>query len=88
MQARAFLSFKVFPIEPQQPPGMAGDRFSSGGNTAALPDLSYNAAGITRRDTDVKKRLTIGRAREWMIALVIACIAILVLIGVATWWVA
>ena len=88
MQARAFLSFKVFPIEPQQPPGMAGDRFSSGGNTAALPDLSYNAAGITRRDTDVKKRLTIGRAREWMIALVVACIALLVLIGVATWWVA
>ena len=67
---------------------MAGDRFSSGGNTAALPDLSYNAAGITRRDTDVKKRLTIGRAREWMIALVVACIALLVLIGVATWWVA
>ena len=88
MQARAFLSFKVFPIEPQQPPGMAGDRFSSGGNTAALPDLSYNVAGITRRDTDVKKRLTIGRAREWMIALVVVCIAILVLIGVATWWVA
>jgi hypothetical protein len=88
MQARAFLSFKVFPIEPQQPPGMAGDRFSSGGNTAALPELSYNAAGITRRDTDVKKRLTIGRAREWMIALVVVCIAILVLIGVATWWVA
>ena len=88
MQARAFLSFKVFPIERQQPPGMAGDRFSSGGNTAALPDLSYNAAGITRRDTDVKKRLTIGRAREWMIALVVVCIAILVLIGVATWWVA
>jgi hypothetical protein len=88
MQARAFLSFKVFPIEPQQPPGMAGDRFSSGGNTAALPVLSYNAAGITRRDTDVKKRLTIGRAREWMIALVVVCIAILVLIGVATWWVA
>jgi hypothetical protein len=88
MQARAFLSFKVFPIEPQQPPGMSGDRFSSGGNTAALPDLSYNAAGITRRDTDVKKRLTIGRAREWMIALVVTCIALLVLIGVATWWVA
>jgi hypothetical protein len=53
-----------------------------------LPDLSYNAAGITRRATDVKKRLTIGRAREWMIALVVVCIAILVLIGVATWWVA
>ena len=53
-----------------------------------MPDLSYNAAGITQRDTDVKKRLTIGRAREWMIALVVACIAILVLIGVATWWVA
>jgi hypothetical protein len=88
MQARAFLSFKVFPIEPQQPPGMAGDRFSSGGNTAALPDLSYNAAGTTQRDTDVKKRLTIGRAREWMIALVVTCIALLVLIGVATWWVA
>jgi CHASE3 domain sensor protein len=50
--------------------------------------LRYNAAGTTQRDTDVKKRLTIGRAREWMIALVIACIAILVLIGVATWWVA
>jgi hypothetical protein len=50
--------------------------------------LRYNAAGTTRRHTDVKKRLTIGRAREWMIALVIACIAILVLIGVATWWVA
>jgi hypothetical protein len=53
-----------------------------------LPDLSYNAAGITRRDIGVKKRLTIGRAREWMIALVVACIALLVLIGVATWWVA
>jgi CHASE3 domain sensor protein len=50
--------------------------------------LRYNAAGTTQRDTDVKKRLTIGRAREWMIALVVVCIAILVLIGVATWWVA
>jgi hypothetical protein len=50
--------------------------------------LSYNAAGITRRETDVNKRLTIGRAREWMIALVVVCIALLVLIGVATWWVA
>jgi len=67
---------------------MTKDRFDTGGNTAALPDLSYNAAGITRRDTDVTKRLTIGRAREWMIALVVACIALLVLIGVATWWVA
>jgi hypothetical protein len=59
-----------------------------GGNTAARPDLSYNAKDTTQRDSDVKKRLTIGRAREWMIALVIACIALLVLIGVATWWVA
>jgi hypothetical protein len=67
---------------------MTEGRFSAGGNTAALPDLSYNAAGTTQRATDVKKRLTIGRAREWMIALVVACIAILVLIGVATWWVA
>lgn len=67
---------------------MTKDRCSAGGNTAALPDLSYNAASITRRDTHVTKRLTIGRAREWMIALVVACIAILVLIGVATWWVA
>jgi len=50
--------------------------------------LSYNGKGTTQRDTDVKKRLTIGRAREWMIALVVECIAILVLIGVATWWVA
>ena len=88
MQARAFLSFRVFPIEPQQPLGVTDGRFSAGGNTAALPDLSYNAAGTMQRDTDVKKRLTIGRAREWMIALVVVCIAILVLIGVATWWVA
>ncbi len=88
MQARAFLSFKFVPIGPQQPLGMTEGRFSAGGNAAALPDLSYNAAGTTQRDTDVKKRLTIGRAREWMIALVIACIALLVLIGVATWWVA
>ena len=67
---------------------MTDDRFSASGNTAALPDLRYNAEGIMQRDTDVTKRLTIGRAREWMIALVVACIAILVLIGVATWWVA
>jgi hypothetical protein len=53
-----------------------------------VPDLSYNAASTTRGDTDVKKRLTIGMAREWLIALVVACIAILVLIAVATWWVA
>jgi hypothetical protein len=88
MQARAFPSFRFFPIEPQQPLGMTEGPFSAGGNTAALPDLSYNAAGTTQRDTDVKKRLTIGRAREWMIALVVTCIALLVLIGVATWWVA
>jgi hypothetical protein len=88
MQARAFPSFRFFPIEPQQPLGMTEGPFSAGGNTAALPDLSYNGKGTTQRDTDVKKRLTIGRAREWMIALVIACIALLVLIGVATWWVA
>jgi hypothetical protein len=88
MQARAFPSFRFFPIEPQQALGMTKGPFSAGGNTAALPDLGYNAAGTTQRDTDVKKRLTIGRAREWMIALVVACIALLVLIGVATWWVA
>jgi hypothetical protein len=41
-----------------------------------------------RGDTDVKKRLTVGLAQEWLIALVVACIALLVLIGVATWWVA
>jgi CHASE3 domain sensor protein len=50
-------------------------------------DLSYNAASIVRGDTDVKK-LTVGLAREWMIALIVVCIVILVLIGIATWWVA
>jgi hypothetical protein len=34
------------------------------------------------------KKLTVGLAREWMIALIVACIVILVLIGIATWWVA
>jgi hypothetical protein len=77
-----------FPIESQRPPRTTKDRFGTGGKPAALPDLSYNAVGVTRRDTDVAKRLTIGRAREWMIALVVVCIALLVLIGVATWWVA
>jgi CHASE3 domain sensor protein len=38
-------------------------------------------------DIDVKK-LTVGLAREWMIALIVVCIVILVLIGIATWWVA
>jgi hypothetical protein len=57
----------------------------SGRNTVL--DLSYNAASIVRGDTDVKK-LTVGLAREWMIALIVVCIAILVLIGIATWWVA
>ena len=57
----------------------------SGRNTVL--DLSYNAASIVRVDTDVKK-LTVGLAREWMIALIVVCIAILVLIGIATWWVA
>jgi hypothetical protein len=50
-------------------------------------DLSYNAPSRMRGDTDVKK-LTIGLAREWLIALIVACIAILVLIGIATWWIA
>jgi hypothetical protein len=53
-----------------------------------VTDLSYNTPSTPRGDTDVKKRLTIGMAREWLIALVVACIAILVLIAVATWWVA
>jgi hypothetical protein len=34
------------------------------------------------------KKLTVAQAREWLIALVVACIVLLVLIGVATWWVA
>ena len=34
------------------------------------------------------KKLTVGLAREWMIALIVVCIVILVLIGIATWWVA
>ena len=34
------------------------------------------------------KKLTVGLAREWMIALIVAPIVILVLIGIATWWVA
>ena len=38
-------------------------------------------------DIDVRK-LTVGLAREWMIALIVVCIVILVLIGIATWWVA
>ena len=57
----------------------------SGSNTVL--DLSHNAASTMRGDTDVKK-LTVGLAREWMIALIVACIVILVLIGIATWWVA
>jgi hypothetical protein len=57
-----------------------------GANTVA--DLRYNAPSIMRGETDVKRRLTIGLAREWLIALVVACIVILILIGIATWWVA
>ena len=53
-----------------------------------MPDLRYNALSTMRGDTDVKRRLTIGLAREWLIALVVACIVILILIGIATWWVA
>jgi hypothetical protein len=34
------------------------------------------------------RKLTVGLAREWMIALIVVCIVILVLIGIATWWVA
>ena len=60
-------------------------RMISGSNTVL--NLSYNAASTMRGDTDVKK-LTVGLAREWMIALIVACIVILVLIGIATWWVA
>jgi hypothetical protein len=52
-----------------------------------VPDLSYNAPGTRRKERDMKK-LTVGQAREWLIALVVACIVLLVLIGVATWWVA
>jgi hypothetical protein len=57
-----------------------------GANT--VPDLRYNAPSTMPGATDVKKRLTIGLAREWLIALVAACIVILILIGIATWWVA
>jgi hypothetical protein len=50
-----------------------------------VPDLRCNAAaGLNAEIAGMKKRLTIGVAREWLIALVVACIAILVLIGVAT----
>jgi hypothetical protein len=33
-------------------------------------------------------RLTPGRAREFVISLVILCLVILVAIGVAVWWIA
>lgn len=48
-----------------------------------IGDCVVNARGSTEM-----KRLTIGRAREWVFLLVALCVAILVLIGVFTWLIA
>jgi hypothetical protein len=71
----------------------AENPFASGSPQAAKlqirrPWFELQCSEHSAGRTDVKKRLTAGVAREWLIALVVACIAILVLIAVATWWVA
>jgi hypothetical protein len=43
---------------------------------------------VNARGPTEMKKLTIGRAREWVFLLVALCVAILVLIGVFTWLIA